>query len=516
MKMKQKWNKQNFCRGEWPKPAVFICLLFFAAVLGFFRDNTNVDEIWNFTFANNIANGLVPYRDFNLLQTPAACMINAVILKIFGSHLLVMRFMGAVLFAGIGTILYQGSCRLGGKGWFCWILPAAFLGFFYYNVFFEYSCLILFCLLFVLYHDMKGTVFTEKEEGWKWYSNPGRQIGLGALAGIAIMSKQTFGGFAAAASWISVFLISGWYEKGWGERLKMMVIRMLGSSIPCFAVLFYLLYHHAWGDFWDFCVTGISTFSAHYSFLEFLNDGWERRIPGCLWILLIAAGLAFGILRRKTVEGKQALLIMVYGIFGCVNLIPLANDYHVITCSIPFLWLVFPLGKRIQEWKVSQWVSRFALIAAAGAFLIGIPGYCLYNSQLSWEMSHLEGIFFQKSSWEDYLETEQAVEEQLALGHDVYILDNAAAWYLIPNDVYHKYLDMFLVGNLGTRTPEECLEDTLGKNAVYFLPESNRGQYQYPRKDVEAFREEWLAEIGEAGDFRLYREMKGQETEWTE
>ena len=43
-------------------------LLFLATVLT--RNLANLDEIWNFNFARNIANGLIPYKDFNMLQTP--------------------------------------------------------------------------------------------------------------------------------------------------------------------------------------------------------------------------------------------------------------------------------------------------------------------------------------------------------------------------------------------------------------------------------------------------------------
>ena len=47
---------------------VIMMLLFAATVL--IRNLANLDEIWNFNFARNIANGLIPYNDFNMLQTP--------------------------------------------------------------------------------------------------------------------------------------------------------------------------------------------------------------------------------------------------------------------------------------------------------------------------------------------------------------------------------------------------------------------------------------------------------------
>ena len=47
---------------------VIMMLLFASTVL--IRKLANLDEIWNFNFARNIANGLIPYNDFNMLQTP--------------------------------------------------------------------------------------------------------------------------------------------------------------------------------------------------------------------------------------------------------------------------------------------------------------------------------------------------------------------------------------------------------------------------------------------------------------
>ena len=44
---------------------------------------SNLDEIWNYNFAQNISNGLVPYRDFNMLQTPLLPFIVAFFLFLF-------------------------------------------------------------------------------------------------------------------------------------------------------------------------------------------------------------------------------------------------------------------------------------------------------------------------------------------------------------------------------------------------------------------------------------------------
>ena len=60
---------------------VIMMLLFASTVL--IRNLANLDEIWNFNFANNVEKGLVPYRDFNMVQTPLLPMINAIFLLSF-------------------------------------------------------------------------------------------------------------------------------------------------------------------------------------------------------------------------------------------------------------------------------------------------------------------------------------------------------------------------------------------------------------------------------------------------
>ena len=115
--------------------AVYMVFLVMAAVLGFFRPIGNVDELWNFTFGNNMAMGLVPYRDFNLLQTPLFAMIHGLFLAVFGRELLVTRMLGSLLFSGICLLLYRFSRRMGADRLLSGALPVAFLVCFDYNVF---------------------------------------------------------------------------------------------------------------------------------------------------------------------------------------------------------------------------------------------------------------------------------------------------------------------------------------------------------------------------------------------
>ena len=51
---------------------LLLFILIFLAILSIvlIKPLNNLDEIWNYNFARNIANGLVPYKEFNMLQMP--------------------------------------------------------------------------------------------------------------------------------------------------------------------------------------------------------------------------------------------------------------------------------------------------------------------------------------------------------------------------------------------------------------------------------------------------------------
>lgn len=87
--------------------SIFLIIAFAIAVVVIPKPIGNLDELWNFNFANNVEKGLVPYRDFNMVQTPLLPMINAIFLAVFGNELIVMRILGCLLCAGILFIFYK-------------------------------------------------------------------------------------------------------------------------------------------------------------------------------------------------------------------------------------------------------------------------------------------------------------------------------------------------------------------------------------------------------------------------
>ena len=84
-----------------------IFLLMFFSLLIFSRPLDCLDEIWNFSNGLNISNGLVPYKEFNMVATPFSGFVTAVFLFIFGKNLTSMRLLTVILSVLISILLYK-------------------------------------------------------------------------------------------------------------------------------------------------------------------------------------------------------------------------------------------------------------------------------------------------------------------------------------------------------------------------------------------------------------------------
>ena len=71
------------------------------------REVSNLDELWNYNFASNISNGLIPYRDFNMVVTPLLSLIGGAFLYLFGKELIVIRILNILLSTSIIFVMYK-------------------------------------------------------------------------------------------------------------------------------------------------------------------------------------------------------------------------------------------------------------------------------------------------------------------------------------------------------------------------------------------------------------------------
>ena len=71
-----------------------LILIFIVTILfNLFINGLTNDEVWNYGFAYNFSNGLIPYKDFNMIITP----LFPLIMSIFGRNIVVYHILNGFI-----------------------------------------------------------------------------------------------------------------------------------------------------------------------------------------------------------------------------------------------------------------------------------------------------------------------------------------------------------------------------------------------------------------------------------
>ena len=169
------------------KDILVLAVIAIVAVSAIFtKPISNLDEIWNFNFSRNVADGLVPYKDFNIVQMPLLAVICGIVFKIFGTELIIMRCMAVILMCLIFFMSYKVLKKLLPTNVTLFVF-AIFLSLYKNVMCIDYNYAVLLIALILLFIELKNV----KEDIFK-YSFRYNFI-LGIVAGIAILFKQTTG-----------------------------------------------------------------------------------------------------------------------------------------------------------------------------------------------------------------------------------------------------------------------------------------------------------------------------------
>ena len=143
---------------------IYIGLILLVSGKIFIREFNNLDEIWVFNTARCFANGLLPYRDFTIIITPLLSMIAGTILRIFGTELIVFRFLECFEVATILFVIYKILVKLKiNKSISLLMTLVIYLA--YSDIFtFDYNWAVLLITLLTVYMELK---FLKEEFSFK-------------------------------------------------------------------------------------------------------------------------------------------------------------------------------------------------------------------------------------------------------------------------------------------------------------------------------------------------------------
>lgn len=265
---------------------LFVIIFFFLFCYSYFISAVYGDEIWNYGFAYNIASGLVPYKDFNLVVTPLYAFLSSFFIKIFGHHLYSLHIFNCLILTLLLMLCY---IKLGKKSFLL-------ISFIILNGYPSYNILCVFIIILLLFLSSYKFKYDD--------------IVSSLLISLLFLTKQTIG--------ISLIIPLIYYSK---NKIKSFICFL----IPIFIFVVYLLSNNAFYEFIDYCILGLLNFGNSNSVYLFL----PLEIIICLILLFL--------LIKSKFNNKDLFYILMFQIIT----IPIVDDYHFMLGLIPVLYYFF-------------------------------------------------------------------------------------------------------------------------------------------------------------------------------
>ena len=365
----------------------------------------DLDSIWGYGFSYNIANGLLPYKDFNMVIGPLYSILFSILLK-FGNYFYLFEIEHILFYSFIFTIIYN---KIGKKSFFLFLLVSCSITIFGYNLF----CVLLMLLILVLLDSDKK------------YS----RIFIGIIIGTIIMTKQNIGGCLAL-----LYLYT---------NRKKFISSCIYLSIPVIPIFIYLIYNGIFYSYFDFCLFGLGNFVDNFA-TDFVSF-----IPFII-------GMYYLITRYMKKKDIKILYIIIFQI--CV--FPIFDQGHVIPGFIPIFYymLIDKDGFYIKNINMLFFVKYFVIIG----FSVQVVIKALFSCEVILDDNYLKfqvikkGVPYYIESYSNYLDRYNDSEIYL-------LIDNAYIIRLYKNQ-NPSFYDLINKGNLGS--DENKYIEMMGDNCI--------------------------------------------------
>lgn len=484
---------------------VFLTFLITASAIIFARSLNNLDEVWVFNTARNIANGLLPYKDFNLITTPGLPILCGIILKIFGTEMFIMRMLASIVNALIMLMIYKILKILNIKKEISLLISILIMGLFIKSMCIDYNFLILLIALITLYIELK--VYNNTKDIFEYKIK--REILLGIFAGISVLMKQTTG-ICFVVAFIGYKLLAVRSKKDFVRFLKIAITRFLSSMIPLIILIIYLLFNNLMKDFVDYAILGIKEFSNSIPYTNLVKG--DLGILAVLVPIIVIVSLYIALRKNKLI----VTILFAYSVSTIPVVYPISDDVHFLIAGTIAIITGIYLLKEIYEEKLREtfkkttivWIESFikALTLILILIMVGVSSYKLidYITTCS-NYTKLENFKYIPISKEFEEQITKVDEYILNQENEVYIVDARAGIYMIPINRYNKNYDMFLKGNIGVKGSKGIMEDLQTKNNItlLLLKDKRNLNWQTP-VDVIEYIQEHYDKTGEVEIFEIW------------
>lgn len=478
-------------------------IVIFSFVFVFFNLLNNVscdmDFYWNYNVSLQITKGLIPYRDISLIVPFLYHLLGSLFLN-FNSHAISFCFYLSLLMVFDSFIIAKITESLSNEKDKnnLFILSYSLAIILLTKSIFEYNSLAILFLLLIIFCEL----FIK--------NNQYKELYIGILVGLSILSKQSVGLIILLVSIFKVFLFNN-------KKIKCLIMRLLGMTIPLSFFFCYLLFTDSLDSFFSYTLFGLKEFNNEVSFFTFLNSLNKIHIKflySILFILLIAI-IIYEFLSFFKEKDKSKKIVFLYSLASFSCFYPRRDGIHFIYLITPFIILIsiflysfiklFIFKIQIKKVYFVKYALFFLLIVY---FLLPFSNYLFYSRDsaiFNSDYKYYEGLLVKKSIKEKLDSISKFISDS---EFDVIILDYSGAFYHINLDKYYKDYDVFMRGNFGFDGENRLIEDIKNSdNTIYLIHNSisyDDGMAQTPKKVIDYVMANFIND-GNILEFNIYR-----------
>lgn len=471
---------------------LFITFLVFIGSIILSKPIGDMDEIWNYNFANCVSKGLIPYKDFSMVQTPFLPILSGLFLNIFTNSLFTMRILAIILCSSIIFLVYKilEKLKVNKNINLLSVIAILILLKDYYCI--DYNFFAVFLTLFIIYFELILDMNKKRNN-----------ILIGIIASLTFLTKQTIGVFVC----ISIILYQFIFNKYNKTKSINVLYRILGGMIPGILFVIYLIATNSFNSFIDYAILGITTFSNKISYSYLLQS---KSITILLLALYIPINFIIMTIYSIKNKNKNIFIILLLSLSAFAIAFPISDKIHFLIGSIPsFIAIVYFIDKLLKKMFkeklafIKFFVKAFSYLIILYILVFGIVYYIYMTKTMHYcNLNHFKNIPISEELENDIIKIEDYIKNS---NKNVYILNFTAANYMIPLDIYNKNFDMLMQGNFGSKGEDGLIHDIDKMNDVIFLVLNKEypKNWQHPIK-VTDYIENNFKHIDSIGKYEVY------------